>query len=449
MTSGFTRRWRRAGGVLSVLVAGTLTAGALAGCSTGDDTDAKPPAMESVGARVAAEPLLRWRGKWVTWRNVSVDLRAMGTGDILGKVTVEGHTAEVLHVGGGPTLLRGNVDYWRSALGTGSDTESRQFAGAWVELGGGRLWGVDLEDLAPGTLGPRLRDGFPGQASETQGGEGAVSSGGSADTPASPGPPVPGGGAAAAGSGEAMSTGAAGSTPSPWAPATNEAYGLRPPEGVEQDAVRYELPSGRGLGRFWVAARPPHRLLAYTGQDIPGDPEAGPSNVSLTMSPAGAREAKRTYAEMIARLRALPARLRIDYEGPGFLLYDIERAVGCGGACPGAADLSLSVRNTSPRLTGSASARLELYGSSRPFGRERLVGRCVVQLPILPPGGRASRTCRVSSTEIGAVLKEAAADGTLVMWRTSEDLHYGNVSGPSDSAALTETLTAHADAAGW
>ncbi|MCB5163898.1 hypothetical protein LG634_03475 [Streptomyces bambusae] len=409
-------------GRLARTVTAALVLAALAGCSAlpGGADDAKPPPpMATIGGRIASAGLLHWRGSWTTHREVTVDLHTLGTGDTFGTVAIDGHGAQVLHVAGGATLLKGGKDYWQAALSldpASPDPDVPAYAGHWTEYEDEHFWGVNLDDLAPGVLGPRLQDAFPG---------------GEPDGGVSSAPAV-----------------------QPWTAATGESY-ARPPEGVDRDAVRYAIPPGRGFGNFWVDPEPPHRLLGFTGTGAPGDPDSRASHIELTVRAAeDPQTASDTYATMVATAEGLPARLRVLHSDSEILLYDMEGKPPhrCSANCPDSVVVRVAVRNVSERLSASARFTIGMFGRLTLLGREAETGECTVSLPVTAPGASASGSCTISHPDIPRLLVEAAGDPEgqgVVYWRTSESISYAGITTPSRSAELARTLRSHAADAGW
>ncbi|MCL3995500.1 hypothetical protein [Streptomyces lavenduligriseus] len=122
--------------------------------------------------------MLHWNGSWqLSGVTVTADLRAMGTGDVFGMLRADGGTAQVLLIGDEHTYIK--ADRATGRANGASAEEAAAFGTRWVDDRGtsdpaeasaegppvtGEILGLDLAWLAPRTLGNRLSDYSPTDA---------------------------------------------------------------------------------------------------------------------------------------------------------------------------------------------------------------------------------------------------------------------------------------------
>ncbi|WP_143674220.1 hypothetical protein [Streptomyces caniscabiei] len=361
--------------------------GLLSGCST--DSAETPLTIVRTAADVARAPMLRWRGSWgVSGVTVTADLRAMDTGDVFGTLQADGRTAEVILIGDEYTYIKADREMWR-ANGV-SAKEAAAYGGRWVDDRGtsepaeaaskgrpitGEILGLDLAWLTPGTLGQRISNYSPSDASAT-------------------------------------------ATPRPaWSAAPSTSAATDRPDEVPSTARRFDMPDGevpgkRSKGTYWVSADSPHRLVAYSGFEAVSTSRITATEPAvLTVEFESRANARAAYADLISTVETLPstlpARTAVTENS-----FDLDSDFECGPACATGV-VSVTGENRTQDLT-IRGATVEVVVTARETSLtevfpEESVASCTVTLPRSKPGKNVQASCSVSDPRLTAAV-EAADD---------------------------------------
>ncbi|MFD4573584.1 hypothetical protein ACFWNK_10035 [Streptomyces sp. NPDC058417] len=402
----------------------------------GQDTDSGahgPPAaaLRAVGAEVGRADVLRWSGSWRTGdgspggaasevrsADVTADLRATDSGDVLGTMTADGHPAQVMLVAGATVFVKAD----RAVLDTMGVDNPAAHAGRWTEMRGPDgtrgVLGLRLDRLAPSVVGANVAS-----TAASPGGEGGSAS------------PVPSGAAE-------------------W---------FSRPSGVPADAAPVAVAADEttGAGTYWLSADAPHRLLGYSGLDVrqerAGEPVGALSHAAaakLSVRTEGAPAARKTRTALRSAVRSLPSTVPVSLTPTREQVAETTDEV-CGPRCH-SVTVTVALTNRLPRESVTARYELDLTAAKRMDGGRILLdalryesfGSCTVRLPTARPGA----TVRGSCTFDGAALREAVDESTddhgfvLLDFRTETTRRLDDVTGPSHAEDLLHQLDSPAAA---
>ncbi|MFH8561411.1 hypothetical protein [Streptomyces sp. NPDC017988] len=423
-------------GVLAVFGAFLLLSCSGQSPDTGSD---RPPvsSLKKVGAAVERARVLHWSASWrhddrfpersspgaPASTGVTADLRAMGSGDVFGTVTADGHEAQVVSVAGAALFAKAD----RVMLHMLGVEEAKAHAGRWVEIRRPArtrdVLGLKLDWLAPSPLGTALTSAAHGNGS-AKGGT----------------PPVP----------------------SATAAPSSAAERFPRPDGVPADAAPVAVAGDEhtGAGTYWVAAGAPHRLLGYSGLDARHDSDAesyeymlDTAAVELSVRKESAATARDTYAAMRSAIRSLPSVVPISAEPTDEeVSHTVDEA--CRALCH-TATVTLSLTNRMPRESVAARYALDLtavmhkdedgYRLGDPLYRD--VGSCTVRLPTAKPGATVRRGCTIGGAELRKAVEAAGEWHGFVQLtlQTKATRQVDGITGPSRSKDLLKKLGSHAD----
>ncbi|MCZ4604968.1 hypothetical protein O3S80_14700 [Streptomyces sp. Lzd4kr] len=406
----------------------------LLSCS-GQSPDAgsdRPPrsSLKKVGAAVERAKVLHWSGSWryddwypegspgaTASADVSADLRAMGSGDVFGTLTADGHDAQIMSIAGAALFVKAD----RVILQMMGVEEPKAHAGRWIEYrrpaGTREVLGLKLDWLAPSSLGSALASAAKG-------------------------------------------TGAANGTTPPVPSSTAERFAR--PARVPADAapVAVVADENTGAGTYWVTAGPPHRLLGYSGLDVRQDSDDEPYEsmfdtavVKLSVRTESAATARDTYAAMRSTIRSLPSVLPLSAEPSDEEVSDTVDEE-CGVLCH-TATVTVSLTNRMPHEWVTARYALDLtavmhkdedgYRLGDPLYKD--IGSCTVQLPTAKPGATVQGACTMGGPELREAV-EAASDRhgfVQLTFQTEATRQVDGLTGPSHSKDLLHRLGSHAD----
>ncbi|MFF5157939.1 hypothetical protein ACFY3N_17085 [Streptomyces sp. NPDC000348] len=414
----------------ALICAGALL---LLSCS-GQGPDAgsdRPPtsSLKKVGAAVEQAKVLRWKGSWHYdgWlpagspgapasNEVTADLRAMGSGDVFGTLSADGHDVQIMSLAGAALFVKAD----RVMLQMMGVEEPKAHAGRWIELRGSadtrEVLGLKPARLAPSPLASSL-----------------VSA--------------------------AKATGAAKeSTPPAPSPAARR---FPRPAGVPADAAPVAVVGNANTrsGVYWVTAAAPHRLLGYSGLDVMHDSDGQPHEsmfdtvAKLSVRTENAATARGTYTDMRSVIRSLPSVVPISAEPTEEEVSDTVDEE-CGVLCH-TATVTVSLTNRMPHESVTARYTLELtavmhkdeegYRIGDPLYRD--IGSCTVRLPTAKPGATVQGACTVGGPKLRKAVETAGTVHGFVQmtFQTEATRQVDGITGPSRSKDLLQKLDSRAD----
>jgi hypothetical protein len=374
----------------AALTAAVLTLSALGACGSADPA---APTSAAIAAAVRATPMMVWTGRWTDdGQPVTVTLRTMGDGDVLGDLTVGGATARLL-VSGRTRLVHGSRAFW-TAL---AEPDPGRYADQWAQA-----WAQSWQQLAPATLAGAITQ----QVVTDPDGRASIA-------------PTAAAGRATAG-----------------APVR--------PRGVPASATPVELTTrdGQRLGSVWLTSSRPPRVLGYSGPQLPGtdviiDP---PTPFALTATPGSPTDAAHAYASMAAVAAGLPPTVPAlpPGTGPNFTVDGLQLPAHCrSGNCP----IGVLGHNTSSEFHVQATIQAILSGNQHP------AGSCLARMPLAAPGATVRGSCSVTDPRITHIWGNPSGAGLrFVQWRADYETKPSLFAAAPNGRSLVATFTARAHA---
>ncbi|MBA0053708.1 hypothetical protein E0L36_23435 [Streptomyces sp. AJS327] len=438
------------GGSRRALVAGAVVcAVVVSGCGGQDsgpkgssESDEGDVTVAATAKKLQRASMLRWKGSWRAGEpgepktRISVDVRALPAGDVVGTVTSKGRTTTVAHVPDNITLVR--TDRTTGGDGKGAEGNTKADKGRWREVrersgpsdrlgeGEGQIAGLDLTWFPPRELAEKLREYRPARSS------------------------APGG------TSTEWSTESSTRRSTEWTPSGTVPKNLPRPSGVPRDALGFHAKprSGHGYeGVYWVEPDRPRRLLGYTGRDAEmkgpfGSLRGGPEPPRMTVRAEGKAAAKRAYRELRSIVDGLGKTISVNVPLSNDLARTSHGEAVCGPRCH-SLTVPVTVRNNLPDARLRPRVRVTVRGGELGTPRDALpvLGSCEVRFRELRPEAEAEGGCTITGAELRKVADRAERNGGSfasagIGLRFSTSPH-GVVRDASEKKALAKVLHHH------